>query len=176
MNKSSTEAQENIKSVIQRIATGPELSKNISRDEAKRSMSSGRAAPLIRELMAEILSIHHDISLFLKMSGVTQGAATAAKASTARICVDLSSRRFKIDELARQEKPKGCLPGWKITQPILDSLISSASSNFDGQDASLYTMIGSRGGRARGIDLPGVKGRTVIRKIRARCSRDLCSM
>ena len=39
MNKSSTEAQENIKSVIQRIATGPELSKNISRDEAKRSMS-----------------------------------------------------------------------------------------------------------------------------------------
>ena len=35
MNKSSTEAQENIKSVIQRIATGPELSKNISRDEAK---------------------------------------------------------------------------------------------------------------------------------------------
>ena len=30
MNKSSTEAQENIKSVIQRIATGPELSKNIS--------------------------------------------------------------------------------------------------------------------------------------------------
>ena len=39
MNKSSTEAQENIKSVIQRIATGPELSKNISRDEAKRSLS-----------------------------------------------------------------------------------------------------------------------------------------
>ena len=39
MNKSSTEAQENIKSVIQRIATGPELSKNISREEAKRSMS-----------------------------------------------------------------------------------------------------------------------------------------
>ena len=29
---------ENIKSVIQRIATGPELSKNISREEAKQTM------------------------------------------------------------------------------------------------------------------------------------------
>ena len=32
-------SQELMKSVIQRIATGPELSKNISRDEAKRSMT-----------------------------------------------------------------------------------------------------------------------------------------
>ena len=35
MNKNLNEAQENMRSVIQRIATGPELSKNISRDEAK---------------------------------------------------------------------------------------------------------------------------------------------
>ena len=38
MNKSQTTAQQNMKSVIQRIATGPELSKNISREEAKQSM------------------------------------------------------------------------------------------------------------------------------------------
>ena len=38
MSKSHTDIQENIKSVIQRIATGPELSKNISREEAKRTM------------------------------------------------------------------------------------------------------------------------------------------
>ena len=31
-------SQELMKSVIQRIATGPELSKNISRDEAKQAM------------------------------------------------------------------------------------------------------------------------------------------
>ena len=34
MNKNKLDAQQNMKSVIQRIATGPELSKNISRDEA----------------------------------------------------------------------------------------------------------------------------------------------
>ena len=39
MSKSHTDIQENIKSVIQRIATGPELSKNISREEAKRTMT-----------------------------------------------------------------------------------------------------------------------------------------
>ena len=38
MSKSHTDIQENIKSVIQRIATGPELSKNISREETKRTM------------------------------------------------------------------------------------------------------------------------------------------
>ena len=75
MNKSSTEAQENIKSVIQRIATGPELSKNISRDEAKRSMSdilNGEIDPvqsaiflialrMKRETMDENLGVHDAI-------------------------------------------------------------------------------------------------------------------
>ena len=75
MNKSSTEAQENIKSVIQRIATGPELSKNISRDEAKRSMTdilNGEIDPvqsaiflialrMKRETMDENLGVHDAI-------------------------------------------------------------------------------------------------------------------
>ena len=75
MNKSSTEAQENIKSVIQRIATGPELSKNISREEAKRSMSdilNGQIDPvqsaiflialrMKRETMDENLGVHDAI-------------------------------------------------------------------------------------------------------------------
>ncbi len=38
MSKIQSKAQQNMKSVIQRIATGPELSKNISREEAKQSM------------------------------------------------------------------------------------------------------------------------------------------
>ena len=38
MNKNKLDAQQNMKSVIQRIATGPELSKNISREEAKQTM------------------------------------------------------------------------------------------------------------------------------------------
>jgi len=75
MNKNSTEAQENIKSVIQRIATGPELSKNITREEAKRSMSDileGRIDPvqsaiflialrMKRETMDENLGVHDAI-------------------------------------------------------------------------------------------------------------------
>ena len=37
--KNNPTSQDLMKSVIQRIATGPELSKNISREEAKESMS-----------------------------------------------------------------------------------------------------------------------------------------
>ena len=75
MNKNLNEAQENMRSVIQRIATGPELSKNISRDEAKRSMSdilNGEIDPvqsaiflialrMKRETMDENLGVHDAI-------------------------------------------------------------------------------------------------------------------
>ena len=75
MNKNLNEAQENMRSVIQRIATGPELSKNISRDEAKRSMSdilNGEINPvqsaiflialrMKRETMDENLGVHDAI-------------------------------------------------------------------------------------------------------------------
>ena len=75
MNKVQTKAQQNMKSVIQRIATGPELSKNISRDEAKQSMLdilNGEIDPvqsaiflialrMKRETMDENLGVHDAI-------------------------------------------------------------------------------------------------------------------
>ena len=75
MSKSHTDIQENIKSVIQRIATGPELSKNISREEAKRTMAdilNGEIDPvqsaiflialrMKRETMDENLGVHDAI-------------------------------------------------------------------------------------------------------------------
>ena len=47
-------SQELMKSVIQRIATGPELSKNISRDEAKQAMRA-----ILRGEVSEVLSLIH---------------------------------------------------------------------------------------------------------------------
>ena len=75
MNKDQTIAQQNMKSVIQRIATGPELSKNISREEAKQSMLdilNGEIDPvqsaiflialrMKRETMDENLGVHDAI-------------------------------------------------------------------------------------------------------------------
>ncbi len=75
MNKNQTLAQQNMKSVIQRIATGPELSKNISREEAKQSMIdilNGEIDPvqsaiflialrMKRETMDENLGVHDAI-------------------------------------------------------------------------------------------------------------------
>tara|TARA_B100000900_G_scaffold69828_1_gene55127 strand:- start:2515 stop:3624 length:1110 start_codon:yes stop_codon:yes gene_type:complete len=75
MNKDQTIAQQNMKSVIQRIATGPELSKNISREEAKQSMLDilhGEIDPvqsaiflialrMKRETMDENLGVHDAI-------------------------------------------------------------------------------------------------------------------
>ena len=39
-SKKALTTQDHMKSVIQRIATGPDLSKDISRDEAKAAMSA----------------------------------------------------------------------------------------------------------------------------------------
>ena len=75
MNKIDITPEENIKSVIQRIATGPELSKNISREEAYRSMLDilkGEVDPvrsaiflialrMKRETMDENLGVHDAI-------------------------------------------------------------------------------------------------------------------
>ena len=75
MTDSKLNSQENMKSVIQRIATGPELSKNISREEAKKSMSdilNGEidsvqsaifliALRMKRETMDENLGVHDAI-------------------------------------------------------------------------------------------------------------------
>jgi len=75
MNKIKLDSQQNIKSVIQRIATGPELSKNISREETKQTMLdilNGEIDPvqaaiflialrMKRETMDENLGIHDAI-------------------------------------------------------------------------------------------------------------------
>ena len=75
MNDNKLNPQQNMKSVIQRIATGPELSKNISREEAKQTMLdilNGEIDPIQaaiflialrmkRETMDENLGVHDAI-------------------------------------------------------------------------------------------------------------------
>jgi len=116
MNKSSTEAQENIKSVIQRIATGPELSKNISRDEAKRSMSdilNGEIDPvqsaiflialrMKRETMDENLGVHDAIIESLLVLDASQGQNGLKQAKSFAKSADLSGAIItKLDGTSR---------------------------------------------------------------------------
>ena len=84
MNKIDITPEENIKSVIQRIATGPELSKNISREEAYRSMLDilkGEVDPvrsaiflialrMKRETMDENLGVHDAIIETIKTENI----------------------------------------------------------------------------------------------------------
>ena len=66
-------------------------------DAARASMSSGREEPRMSVETAAALSINHRDSLCLKVSGDNQGAAAAAKASTAKICCSLVMRWRRME-------------------------------------------------------------------------------